>query len=105
VAPQNPTARTTQGDLRRWKVVTKEYVKPAWYKDVSRQQICYFAGGMYEIGTLIEDKPEIIINRLAYEELLDFIRKNEHGILSTDRTEDLKIIHRLLDVLEREAKP
>jgi hypothetical protein len=85
--------------------VTKEYVKPAWYKDISRQQICYFAGGMYEVGTLIEDKPEIVINRLAYEELLDFIRKNEHGILSTDRTEDLKIIHRLLDVLEREAKP
>lgn len=49
-------------------------------------------------------KPDIVISRLAYIDLLDFIKLNEKGIVRTDREEDLKIIHRLFDVLQKSTE-
>ena len=46
-----------------------------------------------------QPKPNIVIDRYAYMELLDWIKEHERDIVKTDRTEDLKIIHRLLDIM------
>ena len=87
--------------------MTKRWFKPEWYRDIARQQIMYFEGGSFEEGELLDlekTPPRIIMSRMAYEDLLDFIRKNEKGILSTDREEDLKIIHRLCDILQKSVE-
>ena len=46
--------------------------------------------------------PKIVIPRHLYEDLKDWMVKNDpHGVIRTDRKEDLKIIHRLIDVHEK----
>lgn len=47
--------------------------------------------------------PDIVIDRFAYYELKDWMAKNEHDLIKTDRTEDLKIIHKLLDILAKKG--
>ena len=50
-----------------------------------------------------QPKPNIVIPWRVYKyDLLPYIEKHERGVLRTDRDEDLKIIHRLLDILGKE---
>ena len=76
----------------------KEHCDGEWFKDYVRGAICYIPPGVYEVGEAV--KPEISIPRHAYEMLLDFIRQHETGVMRTDRTEDLKLINRLLDIIQ-----
>jgi hypothetical protein len=80
----------------------KKWYRGEWYWDIKRQRLCYLPAGEYEEFALDENlEPAIVIDREAYYDLLDFVRKNEKGVLSTDREEDLKIVHRLIDLMEK----
>jgi hypothetical protein len=84
--------------------MTQRYYEGGWARDIIRNAYVYLPPGDYEEFTNIDLSTipnAISIPRYAYEELLDYIQKHEIGVLKTDRTEDLKIIHRLLDVLEK----
>jgi hypothetical protein len=86
--------------------MTKRYYEGGWHNDIMRNAKIYLPSGEYDEFANIElNKIEgaISIPRYAYEQLLGFIREHEIGVLKTDREEDLKIIHRLLDILG--AKP
>jgi hypothetical protein len=61
--------------------------------------------GEYEVGSMTEPKDiEIEIPRYAYEQLKQWMVLNDpDGVIRTDRREDLKIIHQILDIMEKEA--
>ncbi len=84
-------------------------VKGGWDYDIRTRGIFYvpdqyidedkqFADANSGPGSL---QIEFTIPYHAYESLVDFIAKREKGVLRTDREEDLKLIHRLLDVLTK----
>ena len=75
-----------------------------WFFDAPIGSLCYMEGGYHEPGTIWKKKPSIVIPRGAYFDLLDYLREHEKGVVKTDRVEDLKITHRLLDLLEKEKK-
>jgi hypothetical protein len=82
----------------------KRYFEGGWFKDIMRQSYNYLPPGEYEefanldLGSI---QGAISIPKYAYEVLLDYIQKHEIGVLKTDRAEDLKIIHRLIDVIQK----
>ena len=85
--------------------MAKIKIDPLWTFDTF-MNLVYFEGGYFEEATLYDEKqgpqPTIKIPFRIYKyELLPFIEKQEKGILRTDRTEDLKILHRLLDIMEK----
>ena len=82
-------------------------IPEAWEKDIARQTIIHIPQQFIDDdkqylppnsgeGTLQVD---ITISRYAYELLLDYIEKHEVGVVKTDRKEDLKLINRLMDLL------
>jgi len=79
-------------------------VEPEWMYD-NFHNVVYFEGGFFEESVLYDlekgPKPSIIIPYRTYRELVAFVTKHEKGIIKTDREEDLKIIHKLLDLLEK----
>ena len=85
--------------------MTKIEVPATWYRDVAIDCLVYFERQYVEEKDLVDPekqpKPSIIISRFAYYDLLDWLKKNERNIIKTDRTEDLKILHRLLDIMEK----
>jgi len=84
--------------------MVKVEVKGGWFKDPSSMAIIYVRQQYVEETELLKRdavKPEIAIPWRAYVALLDYVKENEKDIVKTDRTEDLKIIHRLLDILDR----
>jgi hypothetical protein len=82
-----------------------DYYEGGWHRQIATRMLVYIPAGNYPYGTVI-DKVEGVtqINQIMYEQLLDFVRKNEHGVLETDRTEDLKLINRLLNIIEKQIK-
>lgn len=85
----------------------KEFVPARWFRNYTTGDYVYWPGGSLDVG---EEPPKdvlIFIPRRAVEVLKEYLLKEEpEGLLHTDRTEDLKIIHRLLDILKAvEEKP
>lgn len=76
----------------------KVQYEPTWDRHYPGGGVAYYRGGLFEVGEPRE--PDIIVDRLAYHLLLDYIRKHEKGVLTTDREEDLKIIHKCLDIIK-----
>jgi hypothetical protein len=73
-----------------------------WFYEVSRRAYGYIPPGEYEAGAFLDASKWLDWHE--YQDLLTYMKENERdGLLRTDRTEDLKIIHRLLDILEPEA--
>jgi hypothetical protein len=87
--------------------MTKIEVPATWYFDGSTNCLVYYERQYIEEQDLLDPKtapkPTIIISHHAYQDLLDWIKKNERNIVKTDRTEDLKILHRFLDILEKKT--
>lgn len=92
--------------------VRKIEVKEGWFYEVSTRALRYvprqwideakqFEKANSGEGTL---QVPLTIPYVAYESLLEYIAKNEKGVLRTDRDEDLKLINRLLDVLTKEIE-
>lgn len=89
----------------RNETVIKTFFPANWFYEPSMNSYVYVPAGYYEVGAPLNVKETpncIIIPRPAYGDLLDFIRKTEKGVLSTDREEDLKIIHSLLDLAKKQ---
>ena len=88
--------------------MTKVEVPDLWTFDPHTACLVFFRRQYVEESELYDPKkqpkPDIVIDRYAYHDLLDWIKEHERDIVKTDRTEDLKIIHRLLDVLEKVKK-
>ena len=80
--------------------MTKVWFKPRWFRDVSRDCLTFVRGGLWEEGSEIKDEDCIRIPTEAYLYLREWMIENDVGVVKTDRTEDLKIIHRLIDLLE-----
>lgn len=87
----------------------KMEVKEGWFFEVSTRALSYIPHQWIDEDKQFE-KPNsgegtlqipLTIPYVAYESLLDYIAKNEKGVLRTDRDEDLKLIHRLLDILNK----
>ena len=48
-----------------------------------------------------ESEPDIRMDRIAYDFLKRWMVENDpHGVIRTDRREDLKIIHKTLDIIQ-----
>lgn len=79
----------------------KYWQKPFWRRDIPNRRLCFYPGGMGEEGALIDDDLFTCIPFDAYEHLKQWMKENDpYGVIRTDRVEDLKIIHRLLDLME-----
>lgn len=84
--------------------MTKIEIGPLWRIDPMGCLVFYRRQFVEESDLGIPEKqpkPDIVIDRIAYFHLLDWIKENERNIVKTDRTEDLKIIHRLFDIIEK----
>jgi hypothetical protein len=83
----------------------KVEIKSRWIYNPSNGALEFYAYQWIDEQDLYDatkqPKPNIVIHRAAYLDLLDWIKENERDIVKTDRSEDLKIIHRLLDILEK----
>ena len=80
--------------------MTKMWCKSFWYKDYARDGLCFKYGGYLEEGEIIE--PDLVLPAMAYVELKQWMIENDaDGVIRTDRKEDLKLIHRLVDIIEK----
>ena len=78
----------------------KMYHEFFWYRDFARDSLCYKQGGYHEEGMAV--KPDLVLPMEAYLELKQWMIENDaDGVIRTDRKEDLKLIHRLVDIIER----
>ena len=80
----------------------KEYYEGGWHSRLETGSIEYTKPGHYEVGTLIQSEDiSISIPHMQINQLIDFLFKNGYikPQLGENRTEDIKIIHRLLDVV------
>ena len=90
------------------KVEPQRWFEGGWFREPSMLGLIHIQAGYYpeippNIHELVDSGQAQILDYRAYRDLLDYIRKNETGILQTDRTEDLKIINRLLDIVQIHA--
>ena len=89
--------------------MTKQYHEPFWVWMPSKQSMCFYEGGWIEESDMFDTdkqpKPTITLSRMHYDLLKEYVQKHEKGIFKTDRVEDLKIIHRLLDLMDRKIQP
>lgn len=80
-------------------------IGPKWVWNPSFRVLEFYRQQMVDEDDLYnpkkQPKPDIVIGRYEYMDLLKFIEANEKGVVRTDRKEDLKLIHRLLDLLEK----
>jgi len=73
-----------------------------WYYDIRRQAYCYINGVDPDELMSGNIEPHIIMPRYIYDDLKKWMVENDpHGVIRTDRKEDLKIIHRLFDIIEK----
>jgi len=76
-----------------------------WFHDMSLDSWCYLKPGYYEVGAM--KSPDDFLHQITPSEVYSLIRKlDEEGWIKPRlderlRTEDLKITHRLLDLLEK----
>ena len=82
----------------------KTYVKGQWFRDIGRRGYFYQPAGYYELG-IIDDTSEWLF--VDDNQARDFVPVLEDGgfikprLDERLRVEDLKITHRLLDLLEK----
>ena len=70
-----------------------------WVYVPSTDSYCFFK--FPEEGAFLPDDPIVAIGRRQYEMLKDWMVDNDpHGVIRTDRKEDLKIIHKTLDIIQ-----
>lgn len=82
----------------------KYYKNAAWYYEISTQDFVFFPGGYLEPGIINEDKDLLRIDSHLADMLITFMDKE--GLLpikisQESRTEDLKIVHRLIDLMDK----
>ncbi len=83
----------------------KTYIKGQWFRDVSRRGYYYQPSGYYEIEVFIDDRSDWLF--VDEDQARDFVPVLEKdGLIKPRlderlRVEDLKITHRLLDLLEK----
>ena len=75
----------------------KDWWQGGWMHEPIRG-LCYWRPQQLEEG-MEAPPPDIVIPDKAYYHLKEWLKEHEHHIVKTDRTEDLKIIHRLLDIM------
>jgi hypothetical protein len=85
-------------------MIYRGYPRFQWYSDIRTQRII-----LYEIphegATPEECREKVVMSREDYEDLKEWMKDNDpYGQFVTDRKEDLKIIHRLLDIQEKMVK-
>ena len=89
----------------------KEHVNAMWWSN-KFGDLVYFPGGELESGALDTEKAckeagieLIIIPWRAYMGLKDWMLENDRDrVVISNREEDLKVIHRLLDIQEKMVK-
>lgn len=89
--------------------MSKVYISPRWWYSAVDARLNYWPGGEGEPGTAMDPNQEgsISIPANALHTLLPFLF--EQGFLNTfltkqSREEDLKITHRVLDLLDKTIK-
>ncbi len=84
-------------------------VPECWELDLATRVLCYRPHQWIDLDKEFE-KPNsgegtlqitVRIPYIAYRSLLEYVAQTEKGVLRTDRDEDLKLIHRLLDILTK----
>ena len=82
----------------------KSFVRAQWFRDATGT-MKFFKGGELEEAALMTEIPaDIVIPWRDFYLLKQWMIENEvDGVVKTDRNEDLKIIHRLLDVVENQS--
>jgi len=83
----------------------KQYINGFWMWDHATGNIGHLKSGEYnQMEALKEEDFDIIIPRSHVNELVDFLDKNnliKPKMDNQSRDADLKIVHRLLDVIEK----
>lgn len=79
----------------------KNWVRAQWFRD-GTGTMKFFKGGDLEEGALMTEIPaDIVIPWRDFYLLKQWMIENEvDGVVKTDRNEDLKIIHRTLDIIQ-----
>jgi len=80
----------------------KQYMNSLWFEESSMRALQFVRGGYRESGVRI-DKVDITLDFDEVHLLIDFLFKNGwiKPQLGENREEDLKIIHRLIDLTEK----
>lgn len=87
-----------------WDPNNPNWVPPQWMMDHMTGRIMFWRGGNIEPGSLDFDYDNcIILERRAMMDLIPFLK--QHGFLTGliehhSRDDDIKIIHRLIDVIQ-----
>jgi hypothetical protein len=84
-------------------------VPECWNMDWSMRVLCYTPHQWIDLAKEFEPPNNgegtlqitVRIPYVAYRSLLDYVAQTEKGVLRTDRAEDLKLVHRLLDILTK----
>jgi len=79
----------------------RSWVNAQWFRDASGS-MKFFKGGELDEGALMTEIPaDIVIPWRAYYLLKEWMIENDADrIVHTNRDEDLKIIHRTLDIIQ-----
>jgi len=89
---------------------TKYWRDPKWMYDIMKQEWTFFPGGYHEPTMMVDEKEvkkwptitmemaNMLIKEMSNQGQLPFTTKME------SREEDLKIVHRLIDLMEKEKK-
>ena len=80
----------------------RAYPQYEWFYDVRRQALILHR---YETEDTREPEEKLVLPIDDYEDLKEFMKNDDpFGQFVTDRSDDLKIIHRLLDIQEKMVK-
>lgn len=82
--------------------MSTERIEGGWYYDPSMRGFAYTPPGVYETGTVIT--PSKYLSEREARQLVEVLEQEGYIKPRLDerlRTEDLKITHRLLDLLEK----
>lgn len=88
------------------KTTDKVFIQGHWYQELERDLISFVPDGYYEIGQLLPI-PVISLNHQQLASLLKWADEQGHLKPRLDerlRVEDLKITHRLIDIIEKQIK-
>lgn len=80
----------------------KQYMNSVWYQEPSMRALQFVRAGYRKPGIMVE-KPDITLDYDEVHLLIDFLFKNGwiKPQLGENREEDLKVIHRLIDLAEK----
>ncbi|TDX44315.1 hypothetical protein [Orenia marismortui] len=81
----------------------KIYIEGRWIKNVLKNQFEYYNGAYIAPDEIDNRKPDVVINQEQAHKLVKFMEKQGFLHQTVDdkvRNEDLKITHRLLDIME-----